>query len=783
MISQRLISAMLVVAIGAMSVLPSAPVARAADEITPEQVVTAIERAVAYLKRGQSRKGTWHGFVGYADGASAICTLALLNAGLPPSDPAVQKALAHLRTVEPQQTYTVALQTMVFCEAEPKRDRLLIERNVRWLESAQVKDGKTAGAWSYGHPGRGGDLSNSQFAVLALHEAQRVGVKIKPETWKRAHSYWIGSQNHDGSWNYGGRPPSGSMTCAGIAALVITSGKIGEGDARVDNGRILCCGAQAEDDALEKGLRWLGKHFSVQGNPSARGPAKLWHYYYLYGLERAGRMTGRRFIGKHDWYREGADYLILHAKAGFDDAWTGSGHAENNPHIATSMALLFLSKGRRPVVIAKVQHGPGDDWNNHKSDVAKLTAFTETAWEIDLTWQVYDPKAATVEDLLQAPVLFISGSRSPDLAGQEQKLRDYIDRGGFLFAEACCADGRKFDAGFRKLIERIFPEQEYQLRQLEPEHPIWRAEKQVRPDSPYVGRLWGVEYGCRTCVVYSEEDLSCAWELFRLGHETDYPPAVQQQIEDALTVGVNVLTYATNREPQHKEQSFQRTVTAEDAGGIGRRGVVQIAKLQHGGGCNDAPGALANLVRAASQGEMRLRIRDEDQVVGITEENLREYHLVFMHGRHSFRFTPAERKALRAYLERGGTLLADSICGSRPFIEAFHREMRELFADQPLARIPKDDSLLTPEYGGFDIRQVTRRDPQQAAPNEPLAARTRRVEPELEGIELDGRWAVVFSPYDISCALEKHDSLQCRGYTRKDAARIGLNVVAYMLNQ
>ena len=51
----------------------------------------------------------------------------------------------------------------------------------------------------------------------------------------------------------------------------------------------------------------------------------------------------------------------------------------------------------------------------------------------------------------------------------------------------------------------------------------------------------------------------------------------------------------------------------------------------------------------------------------------------------------------------------------------------------------------------------------------------------LEGIELDGRFAVVFSPYDISCALENSPSLECKGYIREDAAKIGSNVILYAL--
>ena len=73
--------------------------------------------------------------------------------------------------------------------------------------------------------------------------------------------------------------------------------------------------------------------------------------------------------------------------------------------------------------------------------------------------------------------------------------------------------------------------------------------------------------------------------------------------------------------------------------------------------------------------------------------------------------------------------------------------------------------------------------PERATEGQPVAARIRQVEPQLEGIQLDGRWAVIFSPYDISCALESHEAIGCRGYTQQDAARIGLNVLLYSLNQ
>ena len=41
----------------------------------------------------------------------------------------------------------------------------------------------------------------------------------------------------------------------------------------------------------------------------------------LYGIERAGRLTGRRFFGDKDWYRVGCEYLV--AAQNRDGSWGG----------------------------------------------------------------------------------------------------------------------------------------------------------------------------------------------------------------------------------------------------------------------------------------------------------------------------------------------------------------------------------------------------------------------------------------------------------------------------
>ncbi|MCC7084459.1 MAG: DUF4159 domain-containing protein [Pirellulales bacterium] len=766
-----------------------------AADITAEQVRKSIESGVEYLKRTQNQNGTWNDFIGYSGGTTCLNSLALLTAGVSLDDEQLRRALEQVRKLESDKTYVVALQTMVLCMAEPARDHIKIRRNAAWLETSQKKDG----GWYYGPQMDGSDPSNSQYAVLALYEAERAGVPVASRTWQLAERYWLKIQNHDGSWGYSlmrvEAPARGSMTCAGIASLVMCSGRLNAGDAEISaDGSILkCCGnSQTEDAAraIENGLVWLGNNFSVQSNP---GCPEGWHMYYMYCLERVGRMTSHRFFysrgdfRKYDWYRMGAEMLVSRQDA-LSGYWKGDNRAEAMESIGTSFALLFLAKGRRPILVSKAKFGPGNDWNHHRSDIANLTTYVENRWKkefpLGLSWQVVDVSDASVDDLLQAPVLYICGEQTPNLLNHAAKFREYIDRGGFVFADACCPNSAGFDQGFRALMEKVFEEPEYKLKPVPPEHPLWYAEEPVRPSLR--PNLWSIDYGCRTCVVYSApteqgdlpHSLSCYWEV-SAGRDHKLDNALKNQMQAALSMGINVLAYATNRELKSKDENFElpdAKKTDEDTTDRGKR---SIAKLRHAGGCNAAPGALPALLRAASR-ELQARFSTEQRLVSISDPALFRYDVVFMHGRHGFKLSDTERKQLKKYLERG-TLIADAICANKDFAAAFRREINALFADEgiKLETIPASHPMFTDKFGGFDLSKVTRREPQRRAGDGPLQARQRTGSPEIEGLKIGDRYAVLFSPYDLSCALEKHDSLECEGYTREDAERIGLNLLLY----
>lgn len=788
--SCRAVTAVAVTAV----MLVSGPAAPAAEAVTAGQISQAIERAADFLIRQQNPDGTWQAAMRTDEtvvGATSLVVLALANAGVPADDPAMRKALDWIRRQEPTDTYSVSLQTQALAMVSPAADLPILERNVRWLEKSQTADGPAAGAWSYGANRGGGDNSNSQFAILGLHEAERAGVRVEPLVWKLAERYWNGCQRGDGSWGYtaGGGNGTGSMTCAGIASVWITAEHTERPDARLVEGGVSCCGGGSSPKPLEQGLRWLARNFSVTENPSTG--SQTWLFYYLYGLERVGRFTARRFIGTHDWYLEGAEMFVK-----VQDQLSGSfrNRGVEDPVVATSFALLFLAKGRRPVVIAKSRHGPRDDWNQHGHDIPHLVEFFERRWREDypagLSWHVVDTQTADVDDLAQAPVLWIGGQAGLDLGPEPgRKLRQYIDQGGFIFAEPACANGERFDQQFRQLVTEIFPEPEYQLNLLPPEHPAWHAEQLVAPQ--YQRPLLGVDYGCRTCLIYAppggltaesplSPSLSCLWELGGPGSR-EFPEQIREEIDAALAIGANVIAYATNRELKNKDELFATDAAELQPDDGVERGQLTIGKLKHGGLCDAAPAALANILRAAAR-ELGVRVDDTPAKLDLIDPQIFRHHMLFMHGRQGFAFDDPQRANLRTFLERGGTLLADSVCAAAGFTEAFRQEIARALPDQPLEPIPVDDPLFSAaDSGGYDLREVTLREP--AGGDGPLAARKRKVPPKLEGIRLGDRWAVIFSPYDISCALEKQNSMECTGYDRDDAEKIALNVLLYSLNR
>lgn len=727
---------------------------RAAWGQTPEQVNRAIDRGVDCLKSKQRINGSWDEHALFPPGGTtALSLLAMLSCDVPIDDDRVQKGLAYLETVHPDNTYVVALQTMVFQAADPKRYFHRIRANAHQLMQKRLRDG----SWSYGTAERNvlGDNSNTQYAILGLQAASDAGVEVPEQFWDVSREYWERHISLGGGWGYTpGTNVTGSMTVAGISSLIITNRKINQVQSGVVGGKPVRCNGVKTDTMLERALTWMGRNFSVKRNPANGSP--IWLYYYLYGLERAGRLSGRRFMGDHDWYREGVRYLLSNQR--IDGSWSVDAGGQTYDTVNTAFALLFLSKGRIPILLNKLKYGLAEDWNNAPDDANNLTIEMERLWHKRLNWQVVDVGVATLQDMLQAPVLVMNGHFPPKMGDAEKKLlRDYVDQGGILIADSNCGT-LGFDKGFRDLCKELFPGPGQELRRIGPEHAVWRTLFQL-DNAAANFPLYGIEVGCRTGLFYSPTDLSCRWQH-----------ASEKESKLAMQLGANIIVYATG--PEDLQDKLVERKVFENAGEDQiRRGYLHIAKLKHNGDWNPAPSAVRNLMESFRD-VVKVDVIRQQRDIEVLDPNLFHYPLVYMQGRNRFAFSERERAVLKEYLDGGGVLFADSVCGSEGFTRSFEQLCQELYPKNPLEPIQPTHELYSNDIG-YNLKEV----------EFGKGAGSRKGPPLLDGVMVDGRYVIIFSRFDIGCALERHQASDCKGYTHESAIKIATNIILYALNQ
>ena len=757
--------------------------AQPAVPLDAASVERSIARGVQYLRSRQLPEGGYPEYPGQSCGLSCLVGLALVSSGVSPDDPTLVKLLDYVRGFEPKQTYAVSLQTMLLCQVGAREDLPRIRKNVQVLEDIQRERG-TNGGWTYSLDfiARASDPSNTQFALLALDAAQEAGIPVNPEVWQRASQYWLdsGVRRGSGAWAYARvEPPSGSMTCAGIASLVIVRGRLGVNDASVNGDQVECCGQSVEqkDDAIATGLQWLSKNFSVQRNPGAQGDNLL---YYLYALERVGRLTGLRLIGGHDWYREGCSVLLSIQNA-IDGSWKGIGVFEDNPLVATAFSLLFLSKGKRRVVVSRAELASDPQWNRHPEGLRQLTRHVERAWRQDLTWQTIALRDATATDLLQSPVLVISGSAPLQLTEQEvEALRQYIDGGGFIVLEALSGSGCGPSDPFVESAQRLSQQLVGQpLERLPPDHPVWFAQRPVDIDRlPNDAWLYGAQACCRTPIVLAPFAISCEWQLSDPMGRAPYAAEPARRIDAAVAIGENLIAYATGRELKDKLDT-RIVLTPQSDNAPMARGELAVPRGLLNAGERDASRALPNLLEGMRQ-TLPVELSSRPLDVSLDSSVLESYPILFLHGRLDFSLDQVQRAALRDFIASGGTIIADAICANPEFAKALRRELQAVLPESNWESLPQDHELLTNRYHGYDIRQVTLRLP---ASNTGSAPQSRTTAPMLDVMRFEDRIVVLFSPYDLSCALERQTSLQCAGYSSDDAQRIATNLVLFALQQ
>ena len=211
--------------------------------------------------------------------------------------------------------------------------------------------------------------------------------------------------------------------------------------------------------------------------------------------------------------------------------------------LAALLVLSLTSFGppqAAKLTIARLQYDGGGDWYANPSSIPNLAkAINErTSLKVEPT----EARVSLKDDRLwDHPFLHMTGHGDVKLSDAEVlKLREYLNRGGFLHAD----DNYGLNESFRKEIARVFPDRP--LVDVPLTHPIYHIVYDFPSGLPKIhehdgkpARGFGIFIGNRLAVFYSyESDLGNGWE----DPGTYNDPASLH--EAALRMGVNLFVYA-----------------------------------------------------------------------------------------------------------------------------------------------------------------------------------------------------------------------------------------------
>jgi hypothetical protein len=182
------------------------------------------------------------------------------------------------------------------------------------------------------------------------------------------------------------------------------------------------------------------------------------------------------------------------------------------------------------------------EWRPHKVAWPKLLIQVHQKAGLDVYSRPI-PIRLGADSPFDAQMLYLTGVGEVTFTDeQKDALRLYVQRGGFIFAEAACGSAR-FDRSFRELARQLFPKDP--LEEMPPDHPLFALgeplgdvaySKPVLEERPGLTApaLEQVVVDGRTVLVYSKYDISSAID----GHPCYQCPSVLEPSASRLAMKI-----------------------------------------------------------------------------------------------------------------------------------------------------------------------------------------------------------------------------------------------------
>ncbi len=412
------------------------------------------------------------------------------------------------------------------------------------------------------------------------------------------------------------------------------------------------------------------------------------------------------------------------------------------------------------------------DWNATPNDVNNLLKSMKDM--IDVNYSVQVATLSEIEgDPAKNPILFRSGHYNFSYSdAQRKRIREYALAGGMIIYNTGLGSAPFYRSAVKELA-LIFPEQPVQ--RLSSDHPLFHSYYDLDhikycpgvKKSGFVGdEPWfdAVEINCRVVALVSRWCMAVGWEDKVLPEYQAYEP------ESAKKLGVNIFSYSSAMRAWAKSQAYAIKFIDKPESSADKVAMVQVVydgvwKTRHAG---------LSVILQTFNLKTDVPVKYTVKELRLTDGAIFNAPLLYLTGHENFTLSKGEAVQLKKYLENGGFLLAEACCGRKGFDLAFRKIMAELFPAAPLRDIPHDNVLFSMPN---DVQRVG------VTPVLQQALGTAASRPKLEGVEVGGHVAVIYSPYGMAGGWEMSQSPYARGYDDVSCQRLGQNILMYSVTQ
>ncbi len=191
----------------------------------------------------------------------------------------------------------------------------------------------------------------------------------------------------------------------------------------------------------------------------------------------------------------------------------------------------------------------------------------------------------------------------------------------------------------------------------------------------------------------------------------------------------------------------------------GKEGTIQCANLIYGG--THTSRCFSDQFLTAVQKQTTIPTERRFKAVKLSDDELFKYPFVVMTGEGTFRLTKKERENLKKYISKGGFLLASAGCSNGQWDQCFRREMRKVLGKNELKKI----SMTHPVFR--TVKKIKKLEAGKEA--------------FLEGIEINGKVVVLYSPEGLNNSQNAEGCCCCGGNEISNAMDVMVNIFVYAL--